>query len=230
MKIEFLSKKVTYMKDIFGWDVGTWSKAISIWKECIEKNNYKKGLEIGNAFGGGSLFLANHGISMVCSNIHPPDKKTKQIHKRYIFNNKIKYEVIDAMKITYPDNHFDVVFVKSIFGYFNSSERKIVIDEIYRVLKPSGSLLFAENMKGSFFHQLARKLFVRWGKKWNYLSQDDLLDLFSKFNNKKIHYSGFLTLFFVRYKLLYRLALFLDYCLFFVPNSKKYVSHGYISK
>ena len=222
--------KSTLMNDIFGWDASTWSKAIPVWKECIEKNNYKKGLEIGNAFGGGSLFLAKHCISMVCSNIHSPNEKTKQILKRYNFNDKIEYDVIDAMKISYPDNYFDVVFVKSIFGFFNISERKIVINEIYRVLKPSGSLLFAENMRGSFFHQIARKLFVRWGKKWNYLSQDELLYMFLKFNNKKIYYSGFLTLFFVRYKILYRLALFIDYCLFFLPNSAKYVSHGYVSK
>ena len=222
--------KAKLMNDIFGWDVGTWSKAIPVWKECIEKNNYKKGLEIGNAYGGGSLFLAKYGINMVCSNIHSPNEKTKQIHKKYKFNNKIKYEEIDAMKISYADNYFDVVFVKSIFGFFSTSDRKIIIDEIYRVLKPSGSLLFAENMKGGFFHQTARKQFVRWGKKWNYFSQDDLIDLFSKFDNKKIYYSGFLTLFFVRYKILYKLALFLDYCLFFVSDSKKYVSHGYVSK
>ena len=222
--------KSTFMNYFFVQDSRTWSKAIPVWKECIEKNNYKKGLEIGNAFGGGSLFLAKHGISMVCSNIHSPNEKTKQIHKRYNFNDKIEYDVIDAMKISYPDNYFDVVFVKSIFGFFHISDRKIVIDEIYRVLKPSGSLLFAENMKGGFFHQMARKLFVRWGKKWNYFSQDDLIDLFSRFNNKKIYYSGFLTLFFVRYKMLYRLASLLDYCLFFIPDSEKYVSHGYMSK
>ena len=97
MKIKFLLNKATFMNDVFGWDVGTWSKAIPVWKECIEKNSYKKGLEIGNAFGGGSLFLAKHGISMVCSNIHSPDKKTKQIHKRYTFNKKIVF-------IEWPEN------------------------------------------------------------------------------------------------------------------------------
>ena len=148
--------KTELMNDIFGWDIGTWSKAYPIWKECIDKNNYKKGLEIGNAFGGGSLFLAKNEIHMVCSNIHTTDQKTKQIHLRHNVSDKIKYDAIDAKKINYADNYFDVIFAKSILGFF--------------------------------------------------------------------------TLFFLRFKLLYKLALFLDFCFFFVPNKWKYISYGYATK
>lgn len=47
----------------------------------------------------------------------------------------------DAMKMNFPDNSFDVVFGSSVLHHL---EMQIALNEIFRVLKPGGRMVFAE--------------------------------------------------------------------------------------
>lgn len=53
--------------------------------------------------------------------------------------------VCDAEKLPFPDNYFDLVSVS--FGLRNMTHKDIALKEMYRVLKPSGSLLVLEFSK-----------------------------------------------------------------------------------
>ena len=60
---------------------------------------------------------------------------------------------------------------------------------MYKALKPGGVLLFAENLTGSLFHQLARKKFVKWGG-WLYLSIERLNQLLKVFSAVELKTTG----------------------------------------
>lgn len=53
--------------------------------------------------------------------------------------------VCDAEKLPFPDNYFDLVSVS--FGLRNMTHKDVALSEMYRVLKPSGTLLVLEFSK-----------------------------------------------------------------------------------
>ena len=53
--------------------------------------------------------------------------------------------VCDAEKLPFPDNYFDLVSVS--FGLRNMTHKDVALSEMYRVLKPGGTLLVLEFSK-----------------------------------------------------------------------------------
>ena len=65
---------------------------------------------------------------------------------------------------------FDLVIFKSVLGALRTKQRQEqALGEIYRVLRPGGVLLFAENLVGSSLHARLRSRFVPWEGGWRYL-------------------------------------------------------------
>ena len=177
------------VSDCIQWDVHNWSKALSFWEKNVELDN--KGLtclELGSRRGGLSLWLAMKGNHVVCSDLNSPEQMASILHKKYSLPGKIEYEAIDATKIPY-ENHFDIVIFKSILGGIgrsgNSNLTRIVLEGIYKSLKPGGVLLFAENLIASRMHQFFRKKVVQWGY-WNYLRLDNVEKLLTKFESVRL--------------------------------------------
>lgn len=54
----------------------------------------------------------------------------------------IDFEVVDAQNIPYPDNSYDVITMA--YGIRNMPDRELALSEMYRVLKPGGSLVCLE--------------------------------------------------------------------------------------
>ena len=103
-----------------------------------------------------------------------------------IFLEKIKYEKIDALDIPY-ENKFDCISFKSVMGILGNHEerfknldaQKKMIVNISKALKKGGYLIFAENLKGSKFHQYIINKYG-WGKNykgWRYFSINDYFDI-----------------------------------------------------
>lgn len=218
-------------KDIFQWDIGTWSRVIPVWEKVIFKKGYKTGLEIGANQGGGSLFLALNEINVICSDIVDPQLKAENLHSKYNVCGRIEYKIIDGKSIPFSDNSFDIVIFKSVIGYLNNYEERLkMILEINRVLKPGGVLIFAENLKGSYIHQIARRLFIPWGSNWTYLSLSELHVLFSEYSYFQIQTTGFFAAFARNNKYMYRLFSYFDSIFKFIPSKMKYVAFGYSIK
>jgi len=52
------------------------------------------------------------------------------------FQDKVRFEVADALNLSFPDNSFDVIIAQAFFILIDDKEK--AISEIYRVLKPDG--------------------------------------------------------------------------------------------
>lgn len=187
-----------FINDCIEWDVVNWSKALVFWQSKINlENKNLTCLELGGRSGGLSLWLASKGNGVVCSDFTNPQRDAEVLHRKYPIKDKISYQAIDATQIPY-ENHFDVIVFKSILGGISRNEqtqlRHQTIDQIYKALKPGGSLLFAENLTGSFVHQFIRKKMVKWNY-WNYLDLNETDQLFEKFSSFEFKTAGVLGLF-----------------------------------
>jgi SAM-dependent methyltransferase len=180
-------------KDIIGWDVVNWGRALKFWSKYLNDIDYKC-LELGSHKGGLSLWLAMNGYEVICSDLEPPDVDTINLHKNYNIPGKISYAKINALNIPYR-NYFDVIIFKSILGGIsrnnNDELKKKTLDEIHKSLKPNGFLLFAENLEASHIHQILRKKFVKWGSNWNYLKVKEIEQIFSSYSKVEYFTTGF---------------------------------------
>jgi SAM-dependent methyltransferase len=227
-----MDKKV--LNDIVDWDVENWSQAINYWETNVDLNNKNFNcLELGSNKGGLSLWLALKGNKVICSDLESPEKVAYEIHKKYACSNDITYQSLNATDLPFA-NKFDVVTFKSILGGISRNGNKTLkqqtIDEMYKVLKSNGVLLFAENIEGSFLHKFLRKNFIKWGAEWNYLTVNEIETLFSAF--KKINYItvGFWGVFGRNNKQRDFLGKFDRIFEKLVPKSKRYILIGIAEK
>lgn len=230
-----------FVKDIIRWDIENWSKCLHFWDLCVDLNNKNlKCLELGARQGGPSLWLASKGNKVICSDIsYDTDidelEKAKNLHKKYNCQDKITYQIIDALDIPY-ENEFDIVIAKSTLGGIAEFRQGIgdleqrVVDQIHKCLKPDGKVLFVENGRGSFFHSYLRKKLNRNKGIWKYLVPKDYEQLFSGFGFVKIQTVGFLACFGLNEKqrtILGKIDTVFDKA---VPKSMRYVIMGYVEK
>lgn len=186
------------IKDIISWDVSNWSKAIPFWEGQADLNSRKlKCLELGGRSGGLSLWLAQKGHEVICSDLNNPESFAKALHDKYK-TSTISYQAINALHIPY-ENEFDIVVFKSVLGGISrggkNEYKKKSIEQMHKALKAGGKLLFAENLEASSLHRFFRKNFVSWGSDWNYLKISEVEPLFSNFKSLDYKTTGFLGTF-----------------------------------
>ena len=105
-----------------------------------------KVLDLGAGYGGACRFLAkNYGCSTVALNLSEEQNR----RNREITANQGLTHLVDVVDgsfedIPYGDETFDVVWSQD--AILHSSRRKLVLEEIARVLKPGGSLVFTDPM------------------------------------------------------------------------------------
>lgn len=182
-------------KDIIEWDVRNWGTVIDFIKENHMDFKGKSVLELGARNGELSLYYALKGAKVVCSDLEGPTKDAHDLHKRYGVSNSVEYEAIDATDI--PDKYkgkFDYITFKSVIGGIGSwndlKAQKKCVACCYKCLKPGGRLIFADNMKASVVHRIARRLFVKWGGKWHYETKKEIHMLMRKFKLIDERYVG----------------------------------------
>jgi len=184
------------VKDIIQWDVSNWSRLLTLWQPIIESNTHKKALAIGEREGGLSLWLALNNKTVICSDYKLSQKTPLALHKKYNIEKNISYAEEDATALSFEENSFDIVIFKSIVGDLKSkSNQEKALKEAYRVLKPGGYFLFAENLKATKVHQFARKKFTNWGKYWIYPTLKEFEQNCTQFNSFEYQTRGFLATF-----------------------------------
>ncbi|MGN6395526.1 MAG: class I SAM-dependent methyltransferase [Mucilaginibacter sp.] len=183
-------------KTVIAWDVENWSRALKFWEEhCPVANKEFNCLELGASKGGLSLWLALKGNNVYCTDLNGPEQAAYDIHKAYDCGSRITYGSIDATNIPF-ENSFDIIIFKSIMGgisFANQQNKKRIIEQVYKALKPNGRLLFAENLESTFMHKFFRKKFGTRG--WNYLKMNEVDSIFSSFSSVKYTTTGFLGCF-----------------------------------
>jgi len=219
------------------WDIPTWTRALKYWEQLIisQRLNVQHGLELGSRHGGLSYFFAKtYDSNIICSDYKGPSEQARTLHRENNLMTKIEYASIDATAINLPDSSMDFIVFKSMLGAIGSknnyAQMEKAISEMHRVLKPGGVLFFAENLKGSYLHQFARRKFVKWGKKWHYLSIDELKKLLSPFSKTELRTTGFSSAFCKEPPTANAILSYFDSALFFLPSRYNYVSFGYAVK
>ena len=159
-------------RDIFQWDIYNWSKTLPIWEEIVQKVKPKKTVAFGEREGGLSLWLALQGINVICTDYNEfPEATPLKLHLKHKTESFIMYEKQDITNTSYKDEEFDLIIFKSVIGALGNVELQTkALDELFRILKPGGVLLFAENARATKMHQFARRKFTNWGGKWHYPS------------------------------------------------------------
>lgn len=226
-----LTKKELY--DIIQWDVKTWGKCLKFWEQNAKIEAGMNALAIGEREGGLSMWLAKKGLNVTCTDFRDFPQTTKKMHQKYGVDGKITYqEGVDVTDLSrYPDNSFDLVVFKSVIGALTEKVRqKTALNEIHRVLKPGGSLIFAENLKGTQLHVKLRKKFIRWDTYWRYLDLKNDMDLFEKYTDKTFKTTGFMANFGRSEGQRSFLAFWDKLNLWWIPKSWRYVLFGVLVK
>lgn len=176
----------------FEWDTISWSRALKIWNKHLKKNIGGYALEIGGRNGGLSLMLAReYKMNVICSDLNNSNTSAL-LHQSFQTFHKIKYDNVNCMEINYLDNSFDVVIFKSVIGALSTFENQnLAIQEILRVLKPEGILLFAENLQCSSLHMYLRSVYNHYNSYWRYPKIEDIDYFLRNFNQVETNTTGF---------------------------------------
>lgn len=188
------------IKNTIGWDTVNWKRAIDFWN--IGDLEGKNVLDLGAGGGGLSLLFALHGANVTCSDYIPQNinieeyfKNAQKLHKKYKVADRVIYKHIDACDIGVTDT-YDIVTFKSIcgaIGRLGNDKKSVMFQQIYRALKPSGTLYFCENMEASKFHMKMRREFSRAGKnQWQYLTLEEYQQIINIFKFNKFETFGLL--------------------------------------
>ncbi|MCT4582619.1 MAG: class I SAM-dependent methyltransferase [Flavobacteriales bacterium] len=219
------------VNDIIQWDIDNWSKALPFWEEKIDFNKHKKALALGEREGGLSLWLALLGIDVMCTDYHKFPETPLPLHKKHAITDQIKYGQENALNLSFKANSFDIIVFKSMIGALeNPSNQKKAFDEAYRVLKPGGILIFAENIKATQAHQYARKKFTSWGNRWYYPTIKDLQKYSFNFESFQYQTTGLLSPFGRSEKQRKVLSKLDHFFCTVTPNEWKYILFGVARK
>jgi len=185
--------------EIFTWDVRTWSKALPTWEGGLGSSAPLTCLEIGAGPGGPSLWLALKGHTVVCSNRQDTEQMAAPLHEKYSVREAIEYRDIDATDIPY-ENHFDIIIFKSVLGGIGAAGglelQQAAMQQMLKALKPGGRLLFAENLRATPVHRLARAIAYRIRRSsWRFMTLRELERMLGGFARHEVHTTGALGVF-----------------------------------
>ena len=137
------------LRDIFQWEVRTWSRALRLWEQHLPVERPFEVLGIGEREGGLSLWLATKGGLVTCTDLGALPPATHELHVRYGVTDRISYAQADATALPFADGSFDVVVFKSVIGALGTKERQLTATrEMHRVLRPGGSAVVRGELEG----------------------------------------------------------------------------------
>ncbi|NET46658.1 cyclopropane-fatty-acyl-phospholipid synthase family protein [Okeania sp. SIO2B3] len=113
--------------------------------EKIDKNS--RVIDLGAGYGGAARYLAKtYGCSVCCLNLSQlQNQRNSQLNQEQNLSHLVEVTQGSFEDISYPDNFFDIVWSQD--AIVHSGDRRLVFQEIKRVLKPGGELIFTDLMQ-----------------------------------------------------------------------------------
>ena len=126
------------------------------------------------------------GIDISEVSINKAKEKAKKL------NLNVDYKVDNCEKTSFEDNNFNIVYGTGILHHLQIEK---CLDEIIRILKPKGSLVFIEPLGTNPLINLYRKLTPKSRSVDEHpLVKKDFIYIKNKFTDVEIKYYGFMTL------------------------------------
>lgn len=190
---EVAYRDVWHLDDCLALHYGFWDKNTKNLKEALINENAVLAdfvgissndlvFDAGCGVGGSSIFLAKkfgcttHGVSISDLQIESAKKNAEKNGVAHLTN----FTKTDYHKTDFEDNTFDVVWFLESFGY--SNDRKTLLQEAYRVLKPNGRIMISEAItyKKSFTEK-EQNIMTKWLSGWALETVPEKDDLFNTF-------------------------------------------------
>ena len=114
-----------------------------LWSECDRDNPPENIIDVGCGIGGSTLHLAKKfGCKATGITLSPVQaSRAKERAKEAGLDERVKFEVANALNMPFADNTFDLVW--SLESGEHMPDKAKFLSECYRVLKPGGKFIFA---------------------------------------------------------------------------------------
>ena len=113
--------------------------------EKIDQNS--RVIDLGAGYGGAARYLAKtYGCSVCCLNLSQlQNQRNTQLNQEQNLSHLVEVTQGSFNHIPYPDKSFDIVWSQD--SILHSGDRRQVFQEIKRILKPGGDLIFTDPMQ-----------------------------------------------------------------------------------
>lgn len=98
---------------------------------------HTRGLNLGTGEGDYDRIIAAHCTELIGCDVNEADLEHARALNKDVSN--LRYEVNDALNLTYPSAHFDLIVSCEVIEHVGQPAR--MVQEMYRVLKPGGTVI-----------------------------------------------------------------------------------------
>ncbi len=169
------------------------SPYISYFKLLERQNPSSKVLEIGAGMGENTHFLLDMLFEVCATDISP--QSVNVMKKRFSSYTDFSAKVADMEKLPFDDESFDVVCAAGSLSY---GDNTIVMNEIYRLIKPGGALIVVDSLNNNFIYRFNRYMhYLRGNRSRSTLIRMPTINLIEKYTDKfgyaEVRYFGAIT-------------------------------------
>ena len=155
-KAAFNQQAATYDKDIKG------QHARSLYPVLLEKLShipFQSALDLGCGTGEMLKLILQEDVG---KELYGIDLSEKMLHvAKSKLPEQVKLLLGDSEALPFPDNTFDVVYCNDSFHHYPSPQR--VLTEVFRVLKPSGTLIITDCWQ-PLFGRVIMNMYMKYSK------------------------------------------------------------------
>lgn len=143
-------------------------------------NNKKKLLEIGAGMGENTLALIKMNFNVCATDIS--SKSVEVMRNRFSKHRNFLSRIADMEKLPFKNSSFDIVCSAGSISY---GDNKIVMNEIYRVLKPGGYVIILDSLNNNPIYRFNRYLhYLRGNRSLSTVKRIPNINLIDKYINK----------------------------------------------
>ena len=141
-------------------------------EEVIGKLKNKQILDVGSGTAIASAYFAQMGAEVTLIDI---SKKALAFGRKYFRYKNIRGKFLrqNAFNMQFSANYFDVVWNGGVIEHFVDADKLLMIQKMWRLVKPGGLLLITAPNFWDIPFMLAKQILL-WRKRWNFGEEDDL--------------------------------------------------------